>query len=98
MKKEEFKKGLLEQQIFDELKDSYFGGITYIKMKWQGLDIDYGKIYRRIINYRIKTYGTSFFTPNDDVIHAKEDYYRLNNNSRNRKTARLGKRREYGKY
>jgi hypothetical protein len=57
--KEEFKIRLLEQQIFDELKDGYFGGVAYIRSKYEGTGIDYSKLYRRIVNYRIATYGTS---------------------------------------
>lgn len=61
MTKEEFKTLLLEQQIFDELKDGYFGGINYIRCKYEGSGIDFSRVYRRIVNYRIATYGTSSF-------------------------------------
>lgn len=60
MKKEEFAKQLLEQQIFDELKDTYFTGIKYIRAKYQGSGIDFDRVYRRIVNYRIKNYGNSY--------------------------------------
>lgn len=59
MDKEEFKKRLIETQIFNELKDCHFSGANYIKNKWQGLDIDYSRVYRRIVNYQVKTYGSS---------------------------------------
>ena len=65
MDKEEFKIQLLEQQIFDELKDGYFGGIGYIITKYEGSGIDYSRVYRRIINYRIKAFGTSTVFFND---------------------------------
>lgn len=56
-KKEEFKKNLMEQQLFNELKDIPFRNSQYINRKYQGLDIDHSRLYRRIVNYQIKTYG-----------------------------------------
>ena len=53
MTKEEFKTLLIEQQVFDELKDGYFGGISYIRLKYEGSGIDFNRVYRRIVNYRI---------------------------------------------
>ena len=57
IEREEFAKKLQEQRIFDELKDCVYPGINYIRRKWQGLDLDYSGIHRRIVNYQIKTYG-----------------------------------------
>ena len=48
-----------ENQIFNELKDCHFTGANYIRNKWNGLDIDYSRVYRRIVNYQVKTYGRS---------------------------------------
>lgn len=59
MDKEEFKRKLIENQIFNELKDCHFSGAKYIQNKWDGLDIDYSRVYRRIINYQVKKYGES---------------------------------------
>ncbi|MBQ6631550.1 MAG: hypothetical protein IJH55_05365, partial [Romboutsia sp.] len=56
-KKEEFKKNLMEQQLFNELKDIPFRNSEYIFKKYQGLDINHSRLYRRIVNYQIKTYG-----------------------------------------
>lgn len=95
MEKEEFKRRLLEQQIFDELKDGYHGGVNYIKNKWQGCDIDPNRIYRRIINYRIKTYGTSYMvSPNKDIEKPKEECKHLFKLARQMKYRRLGKYRD----
>lgn len=58
--KEEFTKLFLEEKVFNELKDDYFGGIKHMKSMYKDLPIDYDAVYRRIINYRIKKYGTSF--------------------------------------
>ena len=33
MQKEEFITRLIEQQVFDELKDGYFGGINYVRRR-----------------------------------------------------------------
>lgn len=73
MTKEEFKTLLIEQQVFDELKDGYFGGISYIRLKYEGSGIDFNRVYRRIVNYRIATYGTStLFNPGSWVYKNKE--------------------------
>lgn len=72
MKKEEFAKQLLEQQIFDELKDTYFTGIKYIRAKYQGSGIDFDRVYRRIVNYRIKNYGSSYMEGPIDYKTSKE--------------------------
>lgn len=60
MKKEEFEQRVLEQQIFNEVKDGSICNIDYIKGKYQGLNINYSRLYRRIINYQIETYGRSY--------------------------------------
>ena len=55
--REEYEKKLMEQKIFDELKDCIYPGINYIRKKWQGMDLDYSGIHRRIVNYQVKVYG-----------------------------------------
>ena len=48
MTREIFKEQLLkkiEQQIFNELKDTPITGSKYILNKWNGLDIDYSAVY-----------------------------------------------------
>ena len=57
MKKEEFKNNIMECQLFDELKDLPFRNSEYIRKKYQGLDINFSRLWRRIVNYQIKTYG-----------------------------------------
>lgn len=61
MNREKFKKELLENCIFNELKDSCFSGINYIRNKYQGADIDFSKVYRRIVNYQVKNYGYNLY-------------------------------------
>jgi hypothetical protein len=86
MEREEFKKQLLEQQIFDELKDGYFGGINYIRCKWEGTGIDHSRVYRRIVNYRIKVYGTSSIpNPTYYNIKTKEERLKESNDARRRR-------------
>lgn len=60
MEREVFKIKLLELQIYEELKDAPFPGINYLKKKYEGLDLDLSKIYRKIVNYQVKKYGESF--------------------------------------
>jgi len=59
MSKEDFRKNIMEEQIFHELKDCEMKNSNYLRRKYQGLDIDYSRLYRRIVNYQIKTYGRS---------------------------------------
>lgn len=59
--REQFKIKLIETKIYEELKDVLFVTAGLIRVKYpeyEGL-IDYGRVYRRIVKYRIKTYGTS---------------------------------------
>ena len=57
MKKEKFKNNIMECQLFEELKDVPFINSEYIRKKYQGLDINFSRLWRRIVNYQIKTYG-----------------------------------------
>ena len=59
MNREDFKKKLIESQIFNELKDSAITGANYLRNKYEGADIDYSRLYRRIVNYQVKKYGHS---------------------------------------
>lgn len=78
MNKEEFRRKLIEQQIFDELKECCISN-NYLRKKYQGLDIDFNKVYRRIINYRVKKYGSSYLVnPTNSVINNKSEYRKSN--------------------
>ena len=86
MTKEEFKTRLLEQQIFDELKDGYFGGINYIRVKYEGTGIDFSRLYRRIVNYRIATYGTAYLdNPSSFIYKSKEECMKKSENAKQRR-------------
>lgn len=71
MKKEEFEQRVLEQQIFNEVKDGSICNIDYIKGKYQGLNINYSRLYRRIINYQIETYGRSYEKKSNRIRNRK---------------------------
>lgn len=64
MNVEDFKKQYYEQVIFDNLKDTPFDALNYIKKTYKDYDkkynVDYTMVYKRIMDYRIKKYGTSF--------------------------------------
>ena len=86
MDREEFKRRLLEEQIFEELKDGYFGGINYIRCKYEGSGIDFSRVYRRIINYRIEKFGTSSLpSPKMYSIKSRKEAKRLSLNAYARK-------------
>lgn len=87
--KEEFKRLLKEQELFDKLKDKYVT-CEYINGTYCDLDIDHSRLYRRIVNYKIKKYGSSFeLKPSYGIFKSIEEYHKLNNKSRYRKRYRL---------
>ena len=59
-----FKQKYYEQIIFDEMKDEPFDTMGFIRKKYANYDVDYGvdyrNVYKRIMDYRIKKYGTSY--------------------------------------
>lgn len=69
MSKKDFRQRVLEQQIFDELKDTSIKGARYYRAKYEGSDIDISRLYRRIINYQIKEYGCTLTS--DTYINKK---------------------------
>lgn len=86
MNAEKFKIKLMEQQIFDELKDSALTGCNYLKNKYKGLDIDYSVIYRKIINYQIKKYGNSITIGEKKITsRSREELNKLEEYRKNRK-------------
>lgn len=82
MGREEFKKRILENKIFNEQKNEYLKNIESLKRKYKGYDVDYTEVYRKITNYQIKRYGTSLHCYRD--IYTKEDGERLQKNSEKR--------------
>lgn len=59
--KEQFRIKLIEQIIYDNEKDIGINTVNELRLKYNylNLDLDYSSIYRKIVNYRIKNYGTS---------------------------------------
>ena len=87
MNKEDFKRNLIESQIFNELKDSAITGVNYIRNKWGGLDIDYSAVYRRIINYQVKKYGYSLTIPAKKITgRSKEEINKITERRNHRKS------------
>ena len=91
MSMRDFRQGILEQQIFDELKNTPIRSSEYFRKKYQGSDIDYSRLYRRIINYQIKEYGCSLNTNNyiprknrEDLLHEHQRARQRKYNRRNR--------------
>ena len=83
MSKKDFRQRVLEQQIFDELKDTSIKGARYYRAKYEGSDIDISRLYRRIVNYQIQEYGhtlSSYFVPKK----TREDCLREVRNKRQR--------------
>lgn len=57
MSKEDFRKRVLEQKLFDELKDKLLRNADTIRGKVEGYDIDFTRLYRRLVNYQVEKYG-----------------------------------------
>ena len=90
MSKKDFRQRVLEQQIFDELKDTSLRGSKYFKAKYEGSDIDFARLYRRLVNYQIKEYGctlSAYYVTKKTY----EDYLREARNKRQR----IYKRKNY---
>ena len=87
MERKEFKQRVLEDQIFNELKDGVLRSSEYLRKKYQGTDVNFTRLYRRIINYQIKTYGTSLNDSND-YMHTKQEKYILSQRAKQRKIYR----------
>ena len=87
----DFNQRVLEQQIFDELKDTSIKSSEYFRRKYNGADIDYTRLYRRIVNYQIQEYGN---TLNSYVVgKTREDLLKEHQNARNRRYQRRNKGR-----
>lgn len=82
MDKEEFKRRLKEQQIFNELKDN-IGINTMAQVRYYLLEnfligqVDARRLYIKLTNYRIKHYGSSIL----EVSIPIEDRYKYVLNS-----------------
>lgn len=89
MDSKDFTKEYYEAKIFNELKDTSFAGINDIKKKYPNLDIDYYNVYRKILNYRIKKYGTSFISAPDNQIISRVEACKRSNAAQHRRRYRL---------
>lgn len=87
MSMRDFKQRVLEQQIFDELKDTPIRSSKYFKAKYEGSDIDFTRLYRRIVNYQIKEYGTTlnFHVPKKTKEDLIKEYQKARQRRYNRR-------------
>ena len=53
------KKEFIENYLFEVFKDSIFKGSGEFRIILQNYDIDYTRLYVRIVNYQVKKYGTN---------------------------------------
>ena len=81
---EEFKKKVLEEKIFNELKDGYIKNIEVIRKMYKGYEVDFTDVYRRIVNYQVKKYGQSLHASNN-YFHSLEECRNLSDKSNKRK-------------
>lgn len=88
MSKKDFKHRVLEQQIFDELKDTSLRGSKYLKSKYEGSDIDFTRLYRRLVNYQIKEYGCTLTTDTYIIRKTYEECLRQAKQKRQRRYSR----------
>lgn len=89
MSREDFRQRVLEEQIFNELKDKSIKNGKYIRLKYQGTNINYSRLYVRIVNYQIKEYGCRL----ENYVPRKSPKDLINDNRRARQ--RRYNRRNY---
>lgn len=61
--KEEFKRQLIEELIFENEKDQALICAGRIRNKYNKWDIDSARVYAKLINYQIKKYGRPLENP-----------------------------------
>ena len=76
---------MMENFIFNELKDCKTR-VAIIRRKYEGLDIDFGDVYRRIVNYQIKKYGVQLGSTNENIFY---DMKKASENARKRRKHRI---------
>ena len=92
----DFNQRVLEQQIFDELKDRSIKSSEYFRRKYEGANINYSRLYRRIVNYQIKEYGGTLenYVPGKN----REDLLKEHRKARQRKYERKSRRYENNRF
>jgi len=85
---DEFKQRVLEEQLFNELKDKALVNSEVFKKKYKDIDIDHSRLYRRIVNYQVKKYGSTL----DSSFVYKPSY------NERMKYAKQKRDREYKRY
>ena len=73
-----------EKMIYEWAKEEV-QNINQLRKKYKQYEglVDYQKIYRCIVNYRIEKYGTSSIVQYRGI--SKQDAYKINENARNRR-------------
>lgn len=61
--RDEFKRQLLEELIFENEKDQALICSSRIRNKYRDWDVDFTGMYARLINYQIKKYGYPLDNP-----------------------------------
>ena len=91
---EEIRTKYYEEKAFDELKNVYFpGGWHYIDAMYGKYGVDAHALYRRIMNYRIKTFGTSYITQSDfGITKSTEVRIKEAQRANKRYKSRIGRR------
>jgi len=81
MANKDFKQRVLEEQIFNELKDTSIKGCRFYRAKYEGSGVDISRLYRRIVNYQIKEYGSTLdnYIPRKNPEDLKKEYQRARN-------------------
>lgn len=98
MRNRDFKQRVLEEQIFNELKDTSIKSSEYFRKKYQGADINYSRIYRRIVNYQIKEYGGSLNNNGFVPRKSRQDLLKEHQQARARRYERRNRRYENNRH
>lgn len=85
----EFKRKLREQEIFDIEKNGGINTSLKLKTKYKSEDINYSRLYTRIVNYRINNFGSSYVER--DTLPNKQECIQRKRNSQHRQSYRRNK-------
>lgn len=62
MTDDEFKALLLEQTIFNNIKDKPLHSSEWFRKTYKDYKINFRRIYTRLVKYQVKTYGSTLYS------------------------------------
>lgn len=81
--KKEFRERLTEEILFNNIKDNELLSAENFRSLYKNKEINFTRLYRRIINYQIKKYGISLSKRFNFITSEERNKLSLLNNQRN---------------